>query len=110
MALYGYARVSTEEQDLSIQLARLTQAGCIKIYREKYNGSIQDRPQLRACLKQLHAGDALVITRLDRLARSTLHLCTLVADLEARGIKFKVLDQAIDSLPYTSPTHFEINT
>ena len=56
MAFYGYARVSTEEQDLSIQIARLQQAGCSKLFHEKCNGSVRARPQLTACLKALRAG------------------------------------------------------
>jgi DNA invertase Pin-like site-specific DNA recombinase len=99
--LYGYARVSTVEQDLSIQIARLKQAGCARIYHEKRNGSDKTRPQLTACLKALHAGDTLVITRIDRLARSMLHLCNLAADFAARGVHLKVLEQVIDT---TSPT------
>lgn len=93
MSLYGYARVSTMEQDLSIQITKLQQAGCAKIYREKCNGSVQTRPQLTACLKALQAGDTLVITRIDRLARSTQHLCNIMADLDARGVHFKVVEQ-----------------
>jgi|RhiMetdeSRZDD1v2_1073273.scaffolds.fasta_scaffold139814_3 DNA invertase Pin-like site-specific DNA recombinase len=108
MAFYGYARVSTEEQDLSIQIAKLRHSGCTRIYHEKYNGSVKARPQLNACLKQLQPGDTLVITRIDRLARSTLHLCTLVADLEARDIKFKVLEQAIDTSTAAGKLQFHV--
>ena len=107
-ALYGYARVSTVDQDLSMQIARLKHAGCVRIYQEKRNGSDRTRPQLTACLKALQAGDTLVITRIDRLARSMLHLCTLAADFEARGIHLKVLEQVIDTNSPTGKLQFHL--
>jgi DNA invertase Pin-like site-specific DNA recombinase len=107
-ALYGYARVSTMDQDLSIQIARLKQAGCTHLYAEKRNGSDRTRPQLTACLKVLQPGDTLVITRIDRLARSLLHLCTMAADLERRGIHLKVLEQVIDTNSPTGKLQFHL--
>jgi DNA invertase Pin-like site-specific DNA recombinase len=106
--LIGYARVSTIEQDLSIQIARLKAAGCTAIYREKFNGSIHTRPQLTACLKALQAGDTLVITRIDRLARSTQHLCNIMADLDARGVHFKVVEQVIDTASPAGKLQFHL--
>jgi DNA invertase Pin-like site-specific DNA recombinase len=108
MSLYGYARVSTMDQDLSIQILRLKAAGCTTIYQEKYSGSIRTRPQLTACLKALQAGDTLVITRIDRLARSTQHLCNIMADLEARGVLFKVVEQVIDTASPAGKLQFHL--
>jgi DNA invertase Pin-like site-specific DNA recombinase len=93
--LVGYARVSTQDQDLSVQRDRL--AGCEKLFEEKASGTDAAQPQLQACLDYVREGDTLVITRLDRLARSTLHLCQ-VADLLARkGVHLHVLDQEVNT-------------
>jgi DNA invertase Pin-like site-specific DNA recombinase len=70
----GYARVSTREQDLSGQVAELTAAGCVEVYREKASGARGDRIRLNKLLGRLESGDVLVVTRLDRLARSTRDL------------------------------------
>ena len=93
--LVGYARVSSTDQDLTVQRDRL--GGCEKLFEEKASGTEAARPQLQACLDYVREGDTLVITRLDRLARSTLHLCQ-VADLLARkGVHLQVLDQQVDT-------------
>jgi DNA invertase Pin-like site-specific DNA recombinase len=81
VALVGYARVSSVGQSLEVQLDKLK--SCDKVYREKKSGSSSQRPQLKACLDYVREGDTLVITRLDRLARSTLHLCQ-IADVLKR--------------------------
>ena len=93
----GYARVSTLEQHLDVQLAKLRQAGCVKIYQEKRSGTDDKRPELARCLDYLREGESLVVTKLDRLARSTRHLCTLVHQLGDKGVGLVVLDQAIDT-------------
>ena len=69
--LYGYARVSTDGQNLASQDAELHAAGCMKVYAEKISGARNDRPELAKVLKRLESGDVLMVTRLDRLARST---------------------------------------
>lgn len=97
MAVVGYARVSSIGQSLDVQIDKLQAAGCDPIYQEKKSGLDGARKELRACLQYLRKGDTLVITRIDRLARSTLHLHQIVADLTGRGVGFRVLDQAIDS-------------
>jgi DNA invertase Pin-like site-specific DNA recombinase len=74
VAIIGYARVSTNGQDLSLQHEALKEAGCTKIYSEKMSGARSDRPKLACLLKALEPGDVLIVTRLDRLARSTLDL------------------------------------
>ena len=92
MAKLGYARVSTNGQDLAGQLAELQAAGCVKIYREKASGAKTDRPELAKLLRALEPGDVLIVTRLDRLARSTrdlLNVLDAVAKAQAgfRSIK-----------------------
>ena len=93
MAIVGYARVSSVGQSLDVQLTKLKD--CDKIFQEKRSGSSNKRPRLKACLEYVRDGDTLVITRLDRLARSTLHLCQLADQLEQKGVHLQVLDQSI---------------
>jgi DNA invertase Pin-like site-specific DNA recombinase len=99
MAIIGYARVSTEEQHLDIQIDKLK--GCDKIYQETQSATNYDRPELQKCLDYVRDGDTLVCSRLDRLARSTLHLCQIAELLEKKGVALKVIDQSIDT---SSPT------
>ena len=82
-------------QSLEVQLAKL--ASCDKAYQEKRSGASGTRPSLAACLEYVREGDTLVVTRLDRLARSTLHLCQIAAELERKGVDLQVLDQQIDT-------------
>lgn len=93
MALVGYARVSSVGQSLTVQLDKLVQ--CHKIFQEKQSGASDTRPQLRLCLEYVRDGDTLVVTRLDRLARSTLHLCQIAAELARKQVHLHVLDQQI---------------
>ena len=95
MALIGYARVSSVGQSLSLQLDKLSH--CEKIYQEKKSGTLHKRPALDACLEYLREGDTLLVTRLDRLARSTLHLCQIAAELERKKVNLHVLDQSINT-------------
>ena len=97
MALVGYARVSSVGQSLEVQEAKLVSAGCEEIFKEKRSGLDAERPKLAECLRYLRKGDTLVISRIDRLARSAEHLLSLVGDLEAKGVALKVLDQCIDT-------------
>jgi DNA invertase Pin-like site-specific DNA recombinase len=90
MTTVGYARVSSLGQDLTVQLEKL--AGCDKVFREKRSGVDAGRPALKACLEYLREGDTLLVTKLDRLARSTPDLYRTVSELTARGVAFKVLD------------------
>jgi DNA invertase Pin-like site-specific DNA recombinase len=85
MACYGYARVSTDGQSLASQDTELHAAGCVKIYAEKISGARSDRPELAKVLKRLEAGHVLIVTRLDRLARSTRDLLNILADIAERG-------------------------
>src|SRR5215216_1916823 len=93
----GYARISTGEQTLDLQLDALTKAGCGKIYQETASGAKADRPVLDEVLSYLRKGDTLVVWRLDRLGRSLKHLIEVVAGLAERGIGFKSLTEQIDT-------------
>lgn len=95
---YGYARVSTTDQDLTIQREALAKAGCDMIREEKASGtSLAGRTELQTLLDFMREGDTLVITRIDRLARSMLDLQIVVKGLQARGIALKALEQPIDT-------------
>ena len=98
MAICGYARVSTAEQSLDVQLDALTAAGATKVWSEKVSGtSTKGRPELATLLEYLRDGDTLIVTRVDRLARSIRDLQNLVHDLQARGITLKATEQPIDT-------------
>ena len=97
MAIIGYARVSTEGQELTAQLEQLNGAGVDKIFKEKASGVKQDRPQLAAMLDHLREGDTVIVCKLDRIARSTKHLLEIVETLEARKVSFKVLNINLDT-------------
>jgi len=97
---YGYARVSTDDQNLALQLAALKKAGCSreKIFRDAgKSGATTDRPALRKCLKELDPGDTLIVWKLDRLGRSLRDLITMLDDFKKRGVKFRSLTEAIDT-------------
>ena len=95
---YGYARVSSSGQDLSIQVEALTKAGCDTIRQEKVSGtSIQGRDELNTLLEFLRDGDELVITRIDRLARSIRDLQNIVFELNERGITLSATEQPINT-------------
>jgi DNA invertase Pin-like site-specific DNA recombinase len=91
MTTYGYARVSTAGQDLPAQNAELMAAGCAKVFKEKQSGAKTDRAELAKVVRRLEPGDVLVVTRLDRLARSTRDLLNVLGDLSTRGVGFKSL-------------------
>lgn len=93
----GYARVSTEDQNLELQRDALTRAGCEEIYEEAASGKNAERPELAHCRKALRAGDTLVVWRLDRLGRSLLDLVKIVGDLEQAGIGFESLMEQIET-------------
>ncbi|MEZ5454293.1 MAG: recombinase family protein [Thiothrix sp.] len=98
MALVGYARVSTLDQDHTTQIDRLKSAGCEKVFSEKKSGtSKKGRAALDDCLNYIREGDTLVFTKIDRLARSARDLQNLVHDLEEKGVTLLALDQAIDT-------------
>jgi len=104
----GYARVSTHEQNLDLQMDNLTQAGCQKIFQDKTSGSKTKREGLDKVLEYLRAGDLLVVWRLDRLGRSLKHLIELVGDLEEKGIGFCSLQESIDTTTANGKLFFHI--
>ena len=91
MTMFGYARVSTRDQDLTSQEHELRNAGCAKVYKEKVSGAKTDRAALAKAIRALESGDVLVVTRLDRLARSTRDLLNVLDDVAKRGAGFKSL-------------------
>lgn len=96
--IVGYARVSSSGQSLDVQQDKLRIFGCTRIFAEKRSGRQADsRPELQACLQFLRDGDTLVITKLDRMARSVLDLAKIAELLKKKGVALKVLDQAIDT-------------
>jgi DNA invertase Pin-like site-specific DNA recombinase len=97
MPTYGYARVSTEGQDLEPQLVALQAAGCGKIIEEKASGTDRSRPELAQLLGRLRRGDTLVVVRIDRLARSLAHLLAMLDRLQAVGVHFRSLSDPIDT-------------
>lgn len=93
----GYARVSTQDQDLALQLDALQAAGCGKIYKEKMTGSTRERPELQKLLDQLREGDIVVIWKLDRLAHSLKDLVNLVNEIQEKGGSLYSLNDQIDT-------------
>ena len=102
MTVYGYARVSTDGQTLAAQDAALHAAGCAKVYAEKASGAKTDRAELRKVISRLGEGDVLMVTRLDRLARSTRDLLNTLDEITKRGAGFKSL---ADSWADTTTPH-----
>lgn len=94
--MVGYARVSTQEQILDVQMNALRNAGCVNIYQEKVSGAGKKRPQLDLAIKELLPGDTLVVWRLDRLARSMSEFYTRLAQIEAAGAQFRSLTENFD--------------
>jgi len=92
--IVGYARVSTTDQSLDVQLDALKAAGCEKVFAEKQSGSTAQREQLQAALEFVREGDTLVVTRLDRFARSQHDLHNMVAMLRDKGVGFRCTEQA----------------
>ena len=95
--LIGYARVSTLDQNLDLQIDALTKAGCHRLFDEKMSGSRAERPGLAKALEMLREGDTLVVWKLDRLGRSVKNLVDLVGQLHQQGVHFKSLTDAIDT-------------
>jgi len=93
----GYARVSTHDQHLALQLDALRKAGCRQVYEEVISGARAERPVLQQALAHLRQGDVLMIWKLDRLGRSLRHLIEVVSDLAQRGIGFKSLQENLDT-------------
>lgn len=95
MAKYGYGRVSTWQQDLTSQILTLEKEGCEIIYKDKFTGTKDDRPEFNKLLKELKKGDTLVVTKLDRLSRTTTNGIKTVKELFERGISVHVLNMGL---------------
>lgn len=113
MAKIGYARVSSTGQSLDVQIEKLTAHGCTDgdgvIFQEKKSGTSKDnRPELLACLRHVRKGDTLFVTKLDRLARSTLHLQQIADELKQKGVELVVIDQNIDTSTPTGKLLFSM--
>lgn len=96
--IIGYARVSTEDQNMALQINALKAAGCVKIYTDQgYSGSLNSRPGLDKAMRQLTSGDKLVVWRLDRLGRSLSHLVKLLDKLAKQRVRFHSVTENIDT-------------
>ena len=106
--LIGYARVSSDDQNLNLQKDALTRAGCERILEDRQSGAKTDRPGLRDALDYARDGDTLTVWRLDRLSRSLKDLIDLVSQLEARGIGLKSLHESIDTTSSSGKLIFHV--
>ena len=104
----GYARVSTLEQNLNLQMDALKNAGCEKIITDEISGSVADRPGLAKLKEQLRKGDTLVVWQLDRLGRTLRHLIEWVNELDEKGIGFASLQETIDTTSSSGKLIFHI--
>ena len=89
----GYARVSTQDQSLDLQLKALKKAGCQKTFREKVSGASRQRPEFQRMLDQIRSGDTIIVWKLDRLARSTRDLLNTMESLNETGAKFQSISE-----------------
>lgn len=110
MKVYGYARVSTEDQDLTIQREALLAAGCDVVREEKVSGqaSTDDRKELSTLLEFLREGDCLVVTRIDRLARSLKNLQDIVHYLKQKGVNLRATEQQVDTSTAAGKAFFDM--
>lgn len=108
--LFGYARVSTSDQSLTLQVDALINAGCVEenVYKEVVSGAKSDRPELSKMLSFLRQGDTVVVWRLDRLGRSLSHLIELAKQLESKGVDLKILQQDIDTSTAIGRMYFQL--
>lgn len=95
--LFGYARVSTADQNLATQIEALQQIGCYQIFQDKITGVSTTRPALDELLTKLRPGDTVVVARFNRLGRDRNHLISLLGEFKERGIQFRALDLGVDS-------------
>ena len=110
MSITGYARVSTQDQDLTSQIQALQAAGCDPIYQEKATGANMERTQWRECNRGLGRGDTLVVVSIDRLGRSLSDLVGTLENLEKRGVHFRSLREGIDTTTALGKMFFQISS
>lgn len=110
MSITGYARVSTQDQDLTSQVQALQAAGCDPIYQEKATGANMERTEWKACNRSLGCGDTLVVVSIDRLGRSLSDLVGTLEDLQARGVHFRSLREGIDTTTALGKMFFQISS
>jgi len=108
MSKVGYGRVSSIGQSLDVQIAKLEKFNCDKIFLDKHTGTTADRPKLKEARNYVRQGDSLVITKLDRLARSTYHLTQIAEELKQKDVDLVVLDQNIDTSTSTGKLLFNV--
>jgi DNA invertase Pin-like site-specific DNA recombinase len=97
MAIIGYMRVSTSEQDTALQFDALQKAGCTKVFEDQASGANVDRPGLGQALAYVREGDSLAVWKLDRLGRSMKHLIEIITDLQDKGVGFRSITESIDT-------------
>lgn len=107
--IYGYARVSTVDQNPALQMDALDAAGCERVFIDHASGAQENRPELTVLLDTIAAGDVLTVWRFDRLGRSLAHLLELVAQLEAKGAHLRSLTEGIDTAGATGKLFFSIS-
>ena len=105
---YGYARVSTPDQKLDLQVDALKKAGCVTIYKEKISGASKERPELQKMLAKLQKGDTLTVWKLDRLGRSIRGLVNTVNDFNKGGVHFVSLKDSINTATATGRFVFHL--
>lgn len=110
MSTTGYARVSTQDQDLTSQIHALQAAGCDPIYQEKATGANMERLEWKACNRSLGRGDTLVVVSIDRLGRSLSDLVGTLEDFERRGVHFRSLREGIDTTTALGKMFFQISS
>ena len=108
MSKVGYARVSSVGQSLEVQLEKLNEQQCDRIYQEKISGTTANRPEFKSCMDYLRDGDTLIVTKLDRLARSVVHLAQISKRFEQENINLVVIDQNIDTRTSTGRLMFNM--
>jgi len=106
--IIGYARVSTEDQNLDLQLDALKDAGCEKVFQDKISGVKEERNGLSQVLEVLRPGDTLVVWKLDRLGRSLQHLISVINELKKEGIYFRSIKESLDTSSSTGKLIFHI--
>lgn len=107
--IFGYIRVSKEEQNFDLQIDALKKAGCQQIFKEKISGASKNRPEYEKLLSHLRKGDVVVIWRIDRLGRTTLELIKLMVEFREKGIEFKSLTEGIDTTTPMGRIWFMLN-